>query len=200
MLSRDTVHFVQAAMRNPMGVGAIAPSSAALARRMVAGLEVKPGQAIVEFGPGTGPFTKRLRETLLDPRSYLGIERDPKFVAMLKGRYPSMRFVEGSAEHADRYVDEAGHERVAAIISGLPFASLPMCVQDGIVGCLDRMMRPAQGGNAATVFRTFQYVHAMPLPTATRFRRRMRELFGPCHVSRPVMWNLPPAVVLSWQR
>ncbi|MEX0742069.1 MAG: hypothetical protein WD079_04670, partial [Phycisphaeraceae bacterium] len=51
-----------------------------------------------------------------------------------------------------------------------------------------------------TEFRTFQYVHAWMLPAAVQFRRRMTRRFGPPRVSRPVLRNLPPAVVLTWGR
>src|SRR5690348_4798780 len=43
----DTVRFLGAFLRNPMRVGAIAPSSPALARAMVAGLRVEPGESIL---------------------------------------------------------------------------------------------------------------------------------------------------------
>jgi hypothetical protein len=56
------------------------------------------------------------------------------------------------------------------------------------------MMKPG------TVFRTFQYLHSWPLPAAIRFRNKMNRRFGPCRISRPIMRNLPPALVLSWSR
>ncbi len=194
MSSGDGIRFLRAAVRNPLRVGAIAPSSKALAKRMVKGIDFRPGHAVLEFGPGTGPFTRHLKDVLADHGTYLGIERDDHFVRMLSERFPTMRVVHGSAEHAEQHLRDAGHEKVQAIISGLPFASLPVVVQDGVVDCLDRLMQPG------TVFRTFQYVHAWPLPAASRFRQRMAKLFGDVEVSRPVMWNLPPAVVLSWKR
>lgn len=194
MLTRDNIRFVGAAIRNPLRVGAVAPSSAALAGRMLEGLEFRRGEAVVEFGPGTGPFTLALKRLLPDRGCYLGIERDERFVRVLRERFPGWRFVNDSAEHAAEHVAAAGYERVQAIICGLPFASLPPTVQDGVIDCLDRLMGPG------CVFRTFQYVHAWPLPSAVRFRRRMERLLGPVRLSRPVMWNLPPALVLSWQR
>ena len=193
MLSADSIRFLAAMLRSPARVGAIAPSSAALARTMIRGIDLTNGHAVLELGPGTGPITRALHAALADPSVYLGIERDGAFVELLRNRLPRMRVVEGSAERAVYHLREAGHERVGAIISGLPFASLPAGVQDGVVEALGTLMGPS------TVFRTFQYVHAWPLPSAVRFRQRMCESFGPCRISRPVLRNVPPAFVLSWR-
>jgi len=194
MAALDKIHFFKAALRSPGSVGAIAPSSAALAKRMVRDITLTDDQSVVELGPGTGPITQQIRTILPHDEAYLGIERDGRFVELLGRRFPGLSFVEGSAEHAVDLLDAAGHANVKAIISGLPFASLPAAVQDGIVDTLRTLMQPG------TTFRTFQYVHAWPLPAAVRFRKLMNQLFGPGEISRPVMLNVPPAFVLSWQR
>jgi phospholipid N-methyltransferase len=131
---------------------------------------------------------------LPDPACYVGIERDPEFRRMLVERYPEMHVVEGSAEQAQRHVAEAGRARVKAVLCGLPFASLPPSVQDGVIQALDGMIQPG------SEFRTFQYVHSYGLPTAIRFRRRMNSLFGRGARSRVVLRNVPPAFVLTWRR
>jgi phospholipid N-methyltransferase len=133
-----------------------------------------------------------LLERMSEPSTYLGIERDPELLEILRRRFPELRFVHGSAEDAVRYVQESGFAHVQAIISGLPFASLPEPVQDRVFGALQTMMEPG------VVFRAVQYLHAQRFAPAVRFRRRMSSLFGPVQVSRPVFWNVPPAVVLSW--
>jgi phosphatidylethanolamine/phosphatidyl-N-methylethanolamine N-methyltransferase len=194
MLSRDGLHFIKGALRSPIYVGAVAPSSPALARLMLRGLNLSDGAAVLELGPGTGPITTQIQRILPCPSRYLGIERDPQFIKVLVERFPAMRFVHGSAEQASRHLREAGMDNLKAIICGLPFASLPRGVQDGILENLEELMKPG------VVFRTFQYLHALAMPSAVRFRRKMRQRFGPASMSRPVLLNLPPAVVLSWRR
>ena len=190
----DAKHFLQAFLRSPTRVGAVAPSSPALAARMVEGLVVAHGETVVEFGPGTGPFTDAIARVLPDPACYVGIERDPGFHRLLAARFPQLRLVEGSAEDAPQHLREAGREKVKAVICGLPFASLPPSVQDAVIAALDEMIKPG------AEFRTFQYLHSFPLPTAVRFRRRMDALFGPHKRSRAVWRNLPPAFVFTWTR
>ncbi len=194
MAKGDTRRFLRAFLTNPTSVGAIAPSSAHLARRMVDGLNAPPGETVLEFGPGTGAFTGALRDQLRSPESYLGIEINEAFVELLRSRFADLTFVQGSAADAPAILDQHDRGRVRAIICGLPFASLPVAVQEGIVAALDTLIQ--EGAE----FRAFQYVHAYILPNAVRFRRRMNELFGPVRRSRAVLGNLPPAYVLTWRR
>ena len=196
MLTRDGLHFIKGMLRSPAYVGAITPSSPGLAKVMLRGIDLTDGASVLELGPGTGPITSEIQRILACPTRYLGIERDPHFVRVLVERFPAMRFVEGSAEAAVDHIHQAGLQNLRAIISGLPFASLPRVVQDRIIDSMDRLMPPGSG----VVFRTFQYLHALAMPGAVRFRRQMRRRFGACRISRPIVLNLPPAVVLSWER
>jgi len=197
MAKGDHVRFLKTFLKNPGSTGAVAPSSEALSRAMVHGIEMDGDDLVVEFGPGTGPFTKAIEDILPSPGQYLGIERDPEFVSLLRSRFPDLTLIEGSAEEAATHVETHRSDtgqicRVKVVISGLPFASLPDEVQKSILQSL-RDLLPA-----GSEFRTFQYVHAYGLPKAVRFRKRMREIFGPVTVRGPIFWNLPPALVLTW--
>src|ERR1044072_5013236 len=102
----ENIQFLQAFLKNPLKVGAVAPSSPDLAWQMLEGILPDEENVIVELGVGTGAITKYIREILPDERSYLGIELDAQMVAGLKIRYPEMNIVEGnacetSAIHAD---------------------------------------------------------------------------------------------------
>ncbi len=194
MTISDSFTFLHRYIRHPKKVGAIAPSSKYLAREMVRGLEVGPDQCIVEFGPGTGPFTEAIREILPDPANYIGIERDPKFVAILRERFPELKFIEGSAEHADQYHAEAGLGPVRAILCGLPFASWPTDVQDRVITAMDNLLQPG------AEFRTFTYAICHFMKQAIRYRQRMTELLGPMGRSPLVYRNIPPAYVISWRK
>jgi phospholipid N-methyltransferase len=194
MLTRDSRAFLRGMKRNPGAVGAVAPSSPGLAKRMLEGIDFTQGGAILELGPGTGPITREIAARIASPSQYIGIERDAHFAQLLAVRYPQLRFIHGSAEDAKKFLHDAGVTDLRAIISGLPFASLPHAVQDRIIEELDSLLVPG------VVFRTFQYFHALGLPRAMRFRRQMRLRFGHGKMSRPILLNVPPAVVLSWER
>jgi phosphatidylethanolamine/phosphatidyl-N-methylethanolamine N-methyltransferase len=191
-MNSDTMHFVKAFLRNPVSVGSIVPSAAELAEAMMDGVRLSAGDVVIELGPGTGAFTRYIHRMLPAGAHYLGIERESRFVSLLRTRFPEFVFIQGLAEDAPRYVCEAGLGPVKLIISSLPFASLASAIRGAIITGIDDMMTPG------CVFRTFQYVHAYPLPTAVRFRRSMEERFG-AHLRSPaVLPNVPPAFVLTW--
>jgi phosphatidylethanolamine/phosphatidyl-N-methylethanolamine N-methyltransferase len=193
-MASDSLIFLRRFLSRPASVGSIVPSSPALARAIVSGLSIGTADTIVELGPGTGAFTSELIRLLPDPSCYVGIERDPAFVALLRRRHPGLSVVQGPAEDAVRLVEGLGRSRVVAVVSGIPFAVLGPDSQDAIVRQLDHLLQ------AGAEFRTFQYVHAYMLPTAVRFRRRMAPSFHEHPRSAMVLRNLPPAYVLRWRR
>lgn len=188
------MQFLKAFINDPIGIGAISPSSEVLAKAMLDDLSIAPGEAVLELGPGTGAFTTYIRQMIADSSDYLGVEREPKFARILSKRFPDLRVVNGSAEGVYEIYKGNGLRHPKAIVSGLPVSTQPRMVLDSIIEILDRLM--AEG----SVFRTFQYVHAFPLPSAVHFRRRMDGIFGSHQRSRVVIRNLPPAVVLTWRR
>lgn len=192
---RQRWHFLKNFLRNPMEVGAIAPSSQELAKMMTADLHLRPGDTVIELGPGTGALTTQIRHILPDTQYYIGIECEARFVHMLQKSFPDMRFVKGRAEHAVRLHRQSGLAPVRAIISGIPFANhWGGDLRTEIIDTLEQLMAPG------CVFRTFQYVHAYTLPPALRFRKEMSDRFGNYRRSRVVFRNLPPAFVLTWRR
>jgi phospholipid N-methyltransferase len=193
MIGSKPVEFIKGTLRNPSKVGSIIPSSRHLAREFTRGVEVSDDAVVLELGPGTGPITEHLYEEMEAPQLYVGIERDSEYVDVLHRRFPEMTFVEGSAADMVEHVDSAGFEGVDAIISALPFSTLPQHVMAQIYDGLEALMEPG------TTFRTVQYAHAFPMTSAERFRRRMNRLFGQHTRSRLVWRNIPPGYILSWE-
>ena len=100
----------------------------------------------------------------------------------------------GSAAALPDIAAERGLTPVDYILSGLPFASLPTAVTTSILDGIHRTLRPAG------TFTTFQYAHAYGLPPAVAFRRELTRRMGSPPARGLVMWNLPPAYVLTWKR
>ena len=67
MALSDAIRFFLAFLSNPSTVGAMAPSSRALSRAMCAGLEIGEDELVLEFGPGTGPFTEQILRMIPRP-------------------------------------------------------------------------------------------------------------------------------------
>jgi phosphatidylethanolamine/phosphatidyl-N-methylethanolamine N-methyltransferase len=189
----DSLRFFLRFLHSPRAVGALFPSSAALARRMVEDVVFAPGRVLVEFGPGTGAFTAEIAARLVPGMHYLGIERDPEFTRLLRQRYPQLKFHCGSVEDLPSVLAEHGLPRPDHIISGIPFASIPTAVGRKILESTRATLRP--GGT----FATFQYVHAYVFPNARALRLRMAELFGTRMQRSPCWRNIPPTYILRWK-
>ena len=178
-------------LKDPANIGTITHSSAALAGAMTRNLSLSPDDVVIEFGPGTGAITDHIRR---QTRSYLGIERNPRFTRMLKGRFPDLHFVNGLAEHSLGHHRDLGLAPPKAIVCGLPLSLLPARAQDSILESLGPLMP------SGCTFRAYQYAHSFLFPPAIRFRRKMNAFLGQAQRSPLVLRNLPPAYVLTWRR
>jgi phosphatidylethanolamine/phosphatidyl-N-methylethanolamine N-methyltransferase len=189
----DSLYFLRRFLRRPRHVASIWPSSRYLARQMFRDLDLKTGDLVLEYGPGTGAFTvevARLRRIGIGLR-YLGIEKDPGMHDFLVHRFPDLDFVLGDAADVVEICSGYDLPPAAAVISGLPLMFIDRASLLGIFSGTSACLR------ADGVFRTFSYAHSYPTRLAGELRDLMTRCFEECHVSAPVLRNLPPALVLS---
>jgi phosphatidylethanolamine/phosphatidyl-N-methylethanolamine N-methyltransferase len=186
--------FLSHFRKSPRTVGAIAPSSQRLARTMVDGLDFEGPVRVVELGPGTGAVTGEIARRLTPHAICLAIDIDPVFSARVAARWPQLDSVCGQAEHLVQIASSRGVLPIDHIVSGLPFASLPSASARAIVDAIVHALRP--GGT----FTTFQYVHAYGFHSAATVRRTLSANMGSAPSRRLVLGNLPPALVLRWQK
>lgn len=181
--------FLRAFLRDPFTTGAIAPSSGALARQMIAGIDLAAARTVVEVGPGTGAFTSTILEACGAETRVLAVELNREFAARLERRHPRLRVLHDSVEHLPGWLAALGCEPADVVLCGVPWAILDTATQRRLfrgiyssLGC---------GGR----FVTFSYVHCAPLPWSRRFQGLLAQSFTEVEAS-PVVWrNLPPAVV-----
>ncbi len=166
-MSQPATLFLRQFLQSPRTVGAVLPSSTALARAMLAPVDFQSARAVVEFGPGTGAFTREIAPRLAPGCRYLGIELNPTFVRDLTAKFPRLAFVRGSVADLERVLVAHGIAAIDAIVCGLPWASLPISLQEQVFAAIDRTLAP--GG----VFATFGYLQSMILPGARSLRQRL---------------------------
>lgn len=188
----EHLRFLQGFLKKPGTVGAIAPSSPELARKMIEDIKADENNVVLEIGCGTGAITKFLQELIPNKKSYLGIEIGEKFVERLEMEFPNLNIICGDACNATKILDEHNFGKVSYIISGLPFVVLPKEASDGILHEADKLMEKG------CLFRTFQYAHGYNLPPAKKFRKKLNERYGEVTRSDLVLKNLPPAYTLTW--
>lgn len=178
----DGLAFLRGWLRNPRRVGAIAPSSPALARLICS--EIEPGHApVIELGPGTGVFTQALLARGLAPTQLTLIEAAPCFAERLRHRFPQARVLHLDAT---RLATQAlfPDARVGAAVSGLPLRAMTPAAVEAITAGLFHWLAPG-----ACLYQ-FTYGLRCPIPGPVLQRhglkaRRLGRVWG----------NLPPATV-----
>jgi phospholipid N-methyltransferase len=174
-------------------MGSVAPSSPALAQAMLRQCDLKNARAIVEFGPGTGAFTRLILERIGKQTTFLALELDGKHVQQLRQCFPGLHVYYDSAEKLQKYLMLHRRRKVDYIISGLPGANMTVKIQERILEAVLDSLAPDG------MFTTFAYVHARWLPRARRFRERLENYFGEVRISRIIWRNMPPAFVYRCQ-
>jgi phospholipid N-methyltransferase len=188
----ENIQFLQAFLKNPLKVGAVAPSSPDLAWQMLDGILPDKDNIIIELGVGTGAITKYIREILPDNESYMGIELDGSMVSSLKVRYPEMNIIQGNACELSELHAASGLGKASYLLCCLPFVTLPEEVAAQVLSEIEKYM--AKG----CLFRAFQYAHGYYTPAAIRLRKFMRDRYGYSKRSKLVAKNVPPAYTLTW--
>lgn len=187
---RHGYRFIREFITQPFVIGAVAPSSAHLARKMLEGVDLSKAGAVVEFGPGTGAFTDHILRKLPPGCRYLAIELNPSMADMWESRHPGAKLHRGSVADVDTICAAEGIPQVDVIFSGLPWASFGDALQEKI---LDATMRVLPKGGQLV---TFGYRVGTLLPKGRRFYRRLPRYFSKVERSEYVWRNLPPAFVV----
>lgn len=112
----DFGHFLKGWIRNPLAMGAFAPSGKYLAKLMAKG--VGPGCQVIELGAGTGTVSEALLGNGVEPENLYLVERDPQFVKILKRRFPRCHVIAADALDLQLPFEATGF--FDYVISGLP--------------------------------------------------------------------------------
>jgi phosphatidylethanolamine/phosphatidyl-N-methylethanolamine N-methyltransferase len=181
--------FVAEFLRNPNSVGAILPSSKLLARRILSSINFSDVSVIVEFGSGTGVFTREISKRIKQGTVFLAFETNPTFSALLRREFHDLNVVEHSAVELVRVLQEKNISGVDVIISGLPFALFDAELQENIIrASADALI---EGGT----FRAFAYVQGQLLTRGRHFRSIINKYFANVTKTGLVWMNMPPAFV-----
>ncbi len=190
--------FLKEFIKSPGTVAAIAPSSPGLAAAMLKGLDLATAHTVVEYGPGTGAFSRAVLNSLgpswfADPtaRRFIAIEYTKPLADMLQADHPEITVIHDSAANVESICASHGIRvgEVDAVISGLGWPSFTDELRTQVLEGTARVLKP--GGE----FRTFGYHVGLLMKGAWHFRREARRLFKEVHIGRVVWGNMPPAFV-----
>lgn len=178
--------FFRAFLRAPQVVASVIPSSRRLERRVVRAAGAADAQVIVELGPGTGGITRALLAAMPAEARLLSIERTAEFVTRLQGLDDSrFEVVNDCASTILDKLHERGLQGADAIVSGIPFSTLPVNLARAIANAVAAALAPGGCFVAYQVVATVTE-HANPL------------------LGRPTvdleLCNVPPTRVFTWHK
>ena len=181
------LQFAGAFLKNPLDIGAILPSSAALARAITQGLEPGTGK-ILELGSGTGVFTQQLITLGFAPDDLILVERNPAMAATLCRRFPQACVLQAPAQAlGPENTPDFGH--IGATICGLPLRNMGHNDHHHVLKATFQAMGP--GG----VLYLFTYGLRCPIAPQTLEAQNLTSTLR--HI---VLKNIPPASVYCISR
>ena len=180
------IKFFRESLRNIKTVGTVTRSSPALCRGAIKPVDFATARNIVELGAGDGVITKHILDAMHPEARLLAFEVNPMFCDQLRAiGDPRLVVVEDTAELLPQYLATNAMPVVDAVVSAIPFVSLPKSLAQTIVGlCRDAL---AAGG-------PFCQVHYSLV-----MKKLYAGIFGNVDVDF-VPLNVPPAFVLTMRK
>ena len=116
-------------------IGSIVSSSKFAVNRVCNKLDFSGRKIIVEYGPGTGVFTKILLERMSPESKLILIETNKDMISILKRiKDPRVFIFNDTAENVENILRQCGEETADYIISGIPFSFIKKEEKHKILG------------------------------------------------------------------
>lgn len=180
----DRLAFFKGFLRGPRDVGSVIPSSRFLERRMIRMAGVSTADSVIELGPGTGGTTHAILDAMPADSTLLAVELDALFADLVRG-FDDKRLIvhHGSAENLRELIHTHRLKPPRAILSGIPFSTMPVDVGTRIIEAIRDVLAP--GG----CFVAYQFRGAVA--------ERARPILGEPEVEAEWI-NVPPMRCYRW--
>ncbi|HEX4160038.1 MAG TPA: rRNA adenine N-6-methyltransferase family protein [Rhizomicrobium sp.] len=183
--AHDGLLFLSRLISRPRSIGAIAPSSPALANKIAAQIDPANHGVVLELGPGTGVVTEALIARGVPYDRLIAVEFDPDLARFMRERFPRLRVIEGDAFRLDRTLPPEKTGPLAGVVCGLPLLNFPPAQRRTLI--TSALARMPSGGPLVQ----FSYGFTPPVPADEEITVERAGL---------VLANLPPARVWVYRR
>ena len=177
--------FFRRWLANPLQMGSVVPSSAALCRRIVAATQCVPGEIVLELGAGTGVISRALLRSGLPPERLFVVEIVPDMAAHLRRMLAGVNVIEGDARRLPSLLPAELHGRVGTVICGIPLVLLPIPQQRRFIDAI-AAVAPDRG------FLHYSYCITSPLPWRKHALSARREAWTPLNFPPASVWRYRP--------
>ena len=184
MTVSDNFRFLKALVTRPKVVGAVIPSSPALAKAMARQIDPKAGP-VLEVGPGTGVISEAILARGVAPSQLTLIEYDEELARHLAARFPKVQVIQGDAFDLDHTLRGHGGMPFGAIVSSLPLLNHPMARRQAYMENVTRRLAPG-----APLIQFSYGAHAPVVPPPGFVVMRTAQVWA----------NIPPAKVWVYRK
>jgi phosphatidylethanolamine/phosphatidyl-N-methylethanolamine N-methyltransferase len=177
--------FFRRWLANPLQMGSIVPSSAALCRRLVAQTHYADDEAVLELGAGTGVISKALLEGGLPAERLFVVEIVRDMANHLRAQLPGANVVEGDARRLPALIPAEWHGKIGTVVVGIPLVLLPFEEQRRFIDAIEAVA-PKRG------FILYSYCVTSPLPYKQHKLVAKREAWTPLNFPPASVWRYTP--------
>jgi phosphatidylethanolamine/phosphatidyl-N-methylethanolamine N-methyltransferase len=173
-------------LANPLQMGSVVPSSAALCARIVRQVHRAPDEAVLDLGAGTGVISRALLAGGVPADRLFVVEIAPPMAAHLRRALPGAQVIEGDARHLAELVPAEWHGRIGTVICGIPLVLLPFAEQRHLIAAM-QTVAPGRG------FLHFSYCATSPISLRKHDLAGRREAWTPLNFPPASVWRYTPA-------
>lgn len=179
--------FLQESLKKWHEIGAAFPCTQKTVEHGLSLADLEKADTVVEYGCGTGVFTKEIQSKLKDNQVFFALELNKELIKEARVNSPKSFIYNDSAENVCKYLQEHGREQSDVIISTLPWAIFSEPLQKKILDATYEAL-PDNGE-----FVTIAYNMGTMTSAAKRFRKLLDSYFSTVKKSSTVWKNMPPA-------
>ncbi len=174
--------FLKTFFKERKQVGAIAPSSRFLVKKMCSKVDFETAKVLIELGPGTGAFTSEILNRARKDAKIFVFELNTDFYKLLSKKFNDSRIllVNESAENLRTVLRSHDIDEADAVISSLPLTVIPEPIKTNIVKSAHGILKPKG------TYVQYQY--------SLSAKKLLESFFGKLNLKFSLI-NIPPAFI-----